>query len=603
VVDRAYIFTYDNRRGIAVNTYEWCAPGISSQIASLQAVPLTLMPEAMDRHRQGKDQHIPDVASLPEGTLRQVLEPQGIKSLLTVPLMDDDACIGCVGFDAVRRPYAFSDSERTLLTLFARMLVNVNQHRQAVEELKTIYDHSPVLMCVLDEDRRVRFANPAFTAFTGVTEPELKDGRACGVFGCINAQDDPRGCGFGPACAECTLMAAIEDTLASGTTHQNIDYQTVLSRHGVQREVSLTGSTALIGDGTQKRILLSLTDVTEQKNTEKSLRDRERYLNAVVQTSQDGFWVLDAQGAVRDVNEAYCRMSGYTREELLRLSIPDLEAAESPEDTQARIRRISQGGSELFETRHRRKNGSLFDVEISATWVDLQPPYFVCFCRDSTERHRSENRIRTLLQEKELLLKETQHRVKNNLQTVHSLLTLQAHELADGAASDALRNAAGHVRSMMGLYDALYRAESTQGVSVKGFLPALIDEIIESFPDTKRIRTDITIDDFVLDAKYLSPIGMMVNELITNSMKYAFAGRERGTITFAARRIGTKVTLSYGDDGIGLPSGTDLEKSTGFGLHLIHLLTEQIKGRITVHQDRGITYLVEFEIQDSRAPN
>ncbi len=126
----------------------------------------------------------------------------------------------------------------------------------------------------------------------------------------------------------------------------------------------------------------------------KALATRERFLRTILQTTADGFWLLNDQGQVIEVNETYCRMSGYTREELLRLRIPDLEAVETPEQTATRIQRIIQNGSEIFETRHRRKDGSLYDVEVSVSYLPADGGRFICFCRDITERKRIERAAR-----------------------------------------------------------------------------------------------------------------------------------------------------------------------------------------------------------------
>lgn len=135
-------------------------------------------------------------------------------------------------------------------------------------ELKAIYDHSPVMLCVVDESRSVLYANPTFARFTGVLEEDLKGGHACGIFGCINAADHPSGCGFGPACRPCTLRVAMEDTFATGVGHHNVEYHATFERAGGRREVTLLGSTALIQAAGEKRLLLCLHDITERKQAE-----------------------------------------------------------------------------------------------------------------------------------------------------------------------------------------------------------------------------------------------------------------------------------------------------------------------------------------------
>ena len=124
------------------------------------------------------------------------------------------------------------------------------------------------------------------------------------------------------------------------------------------------------------------------------LRERERYLRAILQTTVDGFWVVDHDRKITEVNDAYCRMSGYTRNELLKLSIIDLDAGEDPVETGLRIQRVTKNGSEIFETRHRKKDGSVFDVEVSTTYLNVNGGKFVCFCRDIGERNQAEEALR-----------------------------------------------------------------------------------------------------------------------------------------------------------------------------------------------------------------
>ena len=134
--DRAYIFDYDFSRRICTNTYEWCHQGFSPQIDELQAVPLDTIPDWWEVHQQGRPLYIPDVAAMPPGNVRAILEPQEVRSLLTVPMMHQHECVGFVGFDAVRRHHVFSDNEQRLLTVFAQMLVSIRQRQRAEATLR-----------------------------------------------------------------------------------------------------------------------------------------------------------------------------------------------------------------------------------------------------------------------------------------------------------------------------------------------------------------------------------------------------------------------------------------------------------------------------------
>jgi PAS domain S-box-containing protein len=172
------------------------------------------------------------------------------------------------------------------------------QHRRAEalsegkRELKA-NDNAPVMMCVLDEGRRVLYANNAFTEYTGIPETELQKGRACGIFGCINALEDPRGCGFGENCKNCYIREAMEDTFRTGQSHQAIDYRAVFDIGGVRRAVILLGATALIKDLHPPKLLLCLQDITERKRVEYELSESERRYSVLFNAIDEGLCIIE----------------------------------------------------------------------------------------------------------------------------------------------------------------------------------------------------------------------------------------------------------------------------------------------------------------------
>jgi len=138
--DRVYIFDYDFQQNTCSNTYEWCANGIVPERESLQQVPLAAIPQWVSAHQRGAQMYIPDVPSLPEGDgLKQLLQPQGIKSLLTLPILAEQALFGFVGFDSVKQHHYYSEQERLLLGVFSRMLVNIRrQDKHEIAATKTL---------------------------------------------------------------------------------------------------------------------------------------------------------------------------------------------------------------------------------------------------------------------------------------------------------------------------------------------------------------------------------------------------------------------------------------------------------------------------------
>ena len=172
---------------------------------------------------------------------------------------------------------------------------------------------------------------------------------------------------------------------AQGFIHSEFEMRT---KDGRRVFIAFDGKIGYGADGDFKQTHCILQDITEQRKTEKALIASEAKHRTIIETTQDGFWILNSKGKIVDVNEAYCRMVGYTKTELLGMNVSDLDVVETPQKTAAHITHIIKDGSDLFETRHKKKDGSLLDVEVSVTYLDCDNMFV--FCRDITERKQSE---------------------------------------------------------------------------------------------------------------------------------------------------------------------------------------------------------------------
>ncbi|GAB1456941.1 hypothetical protein MASR2M48_22490 [Spirochaetota bacterium] len=206
----------------------------------------------------------------------------------------------------------------------------------------------------------------------------------------------------------------------------------------------------------------------------------------------------------------------------------------------------------------------------------------------------AEQKVINLLLEKEIILKEVNHRMKNNMNTVSSLLKLQSNSQMNEAAKGILRDADARIKSMMVLYDKLYQSENIVALSLKEYLPSLIKEISSIFSKSETVKISTHVEDIILDAKILSTLGIILNELVTNSMKYAFPDK-KGVIMVMAVRDRNLVSIEYHDNGIGIPESVGFENTTGFGMQLIKMLTEQIGGAVRIDRGNGTKFVIEFE--------
>lgn len=205
-------------------------------------------------------------------------------------------------------------------------------------------------------------------------------------------------------------------------------------------------------------------------------------------------------------------------------------------------------------------------------------------------------KVQSLLQEKELILKEVHHRIKNNMATISSLLSLQAGTMTDPSSITALQDAENRIRSMSLLYEKLYRSTGFIELSVKDYLSSLLDEVVDNFPNSDKIIIEKDLQNFMLDAEHLQPLGIIVNELLTNTMKHAFKDRKTGLIKVVSRNDNRHITITIKDDGVGMPEYVTFDKFTGFGLQLVQALSEQLKGTVRIERGNGTKFILEFDV-------
>jgi PAS domain S-box-containing protein len=345
------------------------------------------------------------------------------------------------------------------------------------------------------------------------------------------------------------------------------------------------------------RFACIFTDITERKNAEQELMKSEIRHRSVLETAMDGFWLTDLEGNLLEVNDTYCRMSGYAAHELTAMNVSHIEVMETPEDTAKHIQKVMTEGADRFETQHRRKDGTIYDVETGVQFIPLEGGRLVVFLRDISDRKKSEQALRDQLIEKEIILKEVHHRIKNNIASIGSLLTLQAGSTSNAEARTAIENAVHRVESVRQVYEKLLYSESYKELSIKDYIESLTESIIATFPGREHLRLDLDIDDFCISVRNAFPLGAIINELLTNCIKYAFKGKTSGRIKLSLCRANGQAVLRITDNGIGLSEDFDPETSGGFGIMLVRLLAQQLDGTFSLESNRGTTSVVVFPVE------
>ncbi|MEZ4920436.1 MAG: sensor histidine kinase [Saprospiraceae bacterium] len=195
-----------------------------------------------------------------------------------------------------------------------------------------------------------------------------------------------------------------------------------------------------------------------------------------------------------------------------------------------------------------------------------------------------------------MLLKEIHHRVKNNLQVISSLLNMQSRNIEDKAIKDAILESQSRVQSMSLIHQKLYRGQNLAAIEMKSYLQTLADSLIDTFSDEDVVNIELDMQNLELDVDYAIPLGLIANELITNSLKYAFPGRKKGAIEIKMKQDQGEIILDVRDNGVGTKTPEVQEDSNGFGSELIALLTMQLKGKLEAKTENGYHTRLRFPI-------
>ncbi len=216
---------------------------------------------------------------------------------------------------------------------------------------------------------------------------------------------------------------------------------------------------------------------------------------------------------------------------------------------------------------------------------------------DVTEQIQAEERLKASLEEKVVLLKEVHHRVKNNLQIISSLLNLQSDYLEDDRSRDIFKVSQNRIESMALIHEKLYQSKDLARINFAEYVQDLVDGLLSSYElNSSNISTNLDVDDSLLSLDAAIPCGLIINELVLNSLKHAFPTGTKGKICITLTKVEGNLTLSVGDNGIGFPAEVDFQNTKSLGLQLVIALTNQLKGTVELKKDSGVEFKLTFTV-------
>jgi len=306
----------------------------------------------------------------------------------------------------------------------------------------------------------------------------------------------------------------------------------------------------------------------------------EKNFFTLVKSSLTGMVLVDREGVVLYANPAAEKLFGRSIETLIGSSFGFPLISE--ETTEIQIPRLGALGTAEMQV------AEILWGEGKAYLVSLY---------DITERKRAESAISTSLREKEILLREIHHRVKNNLQIIASLLNLQEGEVDHPTVLEALAVCKGRVMSMAEIHDQLHLSDSLCTVDAGAYFQKFVPRLISAFKADRNISLELDFIPFSLTLDQAIPFGLIVNELVTNSIKHAFKNVEAGTIKVSATIMDEAVVITVEDDGAGLRPGFSLDSVSSLGLQIVSMLAKQLHGILAVEPRKGACFRVQFPLK------
>jgi len=360
-------------------------------------------------------------------------------------------------------------------------------------------------------------------------------------------------------------------------------------------EVHFANSHDLAGDVTG--IIGMAKEVSSEISLREEFMNHKGYFSQLFERSPEAIAIIDTDGRILNVNAGFKDLFDYSLDEiegkLISLIVPEDQIGEASLVS----KRVSCGEIIKAETIRKHKDGSEINVSALGYPVNLKDDQTgICWIfSDITGRKRNEKAIRNSLLEKEILFKEVHHRVKNNLQIIGSLLKFQAAYINDPEVTEIFKESQNRIKSISLIHEKLYQTKDLSRIEFEGYVKTLVTQLFLTFgikPD--KVTFSVNANNIFLSVDNAIPCGLIINELVTNSLKYGFPENKTGHVSVDMTYENTHYTLKIADNGVGMPEDNEIDKPKTLGLQLVNTLASQLDAQLELERKNGSCYTITF---------
>ncbi len=367
------------------------------------------------------------------------------------------------------------------------------------------------------------------------------------------------------------------------------------TKTGEKKEVLLTAAPVRF-NGEVRHMFVIYFDITETKRLQEELNRQKQLAESVIEGLPDTFYMFDENNRVVNWNGYVNEVTGYTDKEIKEMDPLDLIVEEDRDKTRETIERVLKEGTATLETKLLTKEGEEIPYYLSGRRFEGEEKlYVIAFGTNIAEMKTIENKLREANKDKEVLLDEIHHRVKNNLSHISSILQLQSYNTDSEEVHSVLQDSQARIQSIAMIHDQLYQHESFKEVRMDHYVERLAQTIKQTWAsDEKDISYHIETDQIVLPVKEAVTCGSLINELITNATKHAFVQQERGNVWVEVTQKNGDIKILVADDGVGLPDDFSLQSDNSLGVNLINTFARQLNADLSYESGERTEFKIAY---------